>query len=358
MVQRVRKMFPGGNTSRGFYSYYRYVPPENVNRVFILKGGPGAGKSDFMKKIARDMMERGFSIELHYCSSDNDSLDALLIESLKVVLLDGTAPHMIDPKYPGAVDEIVNLGEFWDAKALVSRKGNIIKYSKRKGEHFARAYKMLAASKLVIDDVEAKYGSCMDYGRANLAAAEWSDEMFKGRPISSIPGNKRHLFAGAYTPGGFVDYSHTLVEENQRLYCVRGYPGTGKTYFLDKLASKAIERGIKVEYFHSPLKPEKIHTIVLCGCNIIVTCNENTANNAYKGIDLNSFLDKEKLRYNREHIKKDMELYRQLISEAVSAVSEAKGAHDLLEEYYINSMDFTAVDGLRDSIIKRILEYH
>ncbi len=40
----VRRMFPGGNTSLGFYSFYDNVIGPEARRVFILKGGPGAGQ--------------------------------------------------------------------------------------------------------------------------------------------------------------------------------------------------------------------------------------------------------------------------------------------------------------------------
>ena len=37
-----------------------------------------------MKKIGNEMLEKGFSIEEHYCSSSNDSLDALVIKELDI----------------------------------------------------------------------------------------------------------------------------------------------------------------------------------------------------------------------------------------------------------------------------------
>ena len=47
-----RHMFPGGNTSKGFFSYYDFVlPQEKAKRILILKGGPGVGKSSFMRKL-------------------------------------------------------------------------------------------------------------------------------------------------------------------------------------------------------------------------------------------------------------------------------------------------------------------
>ena len=46
---RIRHMFPGGNTSQGFFSYYDYIlGQEEANRIICIKGGPGVGKSTFM----------------------------------------------------------------------------------------------------------------------------------------------------------------------------------------------------------------------------------------------------------------------------------------------------------------------
>ncbi len=91
----VRRFFPGGNTSVGFYSYYDSIlGQKEANRIIILKGGPGVGKSSFMKKLGRSMEERGFDVEYHHCSSDNNSIDGVVFPKVGVALVDGTAPHV------------------------------------------------------------------------------------------------------------------------------------------------------------------------------------------------------------------------------------------------------------------------
>jgi MoxR-like ATPase len=75
-----RHMFPGNNTSRGFYSYYPYIVPYSAaEHIYILKGGPGVGKSTFMRRIAEKAALLDFDIEFMHCSSDPDSLDAVFI---------------------------------------------------------------------------------------------------------------------------------------------------------------------------------------------------------------------------------------------------------------------------------------
>jgi len=91
----IKRVFPGANTPQGFYSFYDQIIPPDATRIMVIKGGPGMGKSTFMKRIGEEMVSRGFDIEFHHCSSDNNSLDGVTVPSIGVALIDGTAPHRV-----------------------------------------------------------------------------------------------------------------------------------------------------------------------------------------------------------------------------------------------------------------------
>ena len=92
----------GANAPTGFYSLYdQMLDPEKARDIRILKGGPGCGKSTLMKQVGRAMEERGHSVEYIRCSGDPDSLDAVVIPALGAAVVDGTAPHVVEPHYPG-----------------------------------------------------------------------------------------------------------------------------------------------------------------------------------------------------------------------------------------------------------------
>lgn len=93
----IKRVFPGGNTSYGFHSFYDYIIGPDATRILVIKGGPGVGKSTFMKSIGEAMLERGYDVEFLHCSSDNSSLDGVVIPAIKVALVDGTAPHSVVP---------------------------------------------------------------------------------------------------------------------------------------------------------------------------------------------------------------------------------------------------------------------
>ena len=93
--------------------------------MLILKGGPGVGKSTFMRRIHTALTENGENSTLYFCSGDPDSLDAVAIPAHGLLILDGIAPHIVDPKIPGARDAIINLGTCLHESAMKPRLPHI-----------------------------------------------------------------------------------------------------------------------------------------------------------------------------------------------------------------------------------------
>ena len=75
----IPSFFLGANAPKGYYSRFDQLfssSPEG--KCFLLKGGPGTGKSTVLKKIAAVLKEIGLSTELIFCTADTDSLDAVI----------------------------------------------------------------------------------------------------------------------------------------------------------------------------------------------------------------------------------------------------------------------------------------
>lgn len=90
--------FLGANSYNGFASLYGdllYSPM--IDRLYIIKGGAGCGKSSFMKSIAAKAAKSGLETEQILCSGDPESLDGLFIPQLRLAYVDGTAPHAVVP---------------------------------------------------------------------------------------------------------------------------------------------------------------------------------------------------------------------------------------------------------------------
>ena len=54
------QFYLGANSPQGFYSIYdQLLAPGPVEDYFLLKGGPGCGKSTLMRRVGKAMEEHG-----------------------------------------------------------------------------------------------------------------------------------------------------------------------------------------------------------------------------------------------------------------------------------------------------------
>jgi len=351
-------MFAGGNTSLGFFSYYDYIlPQEEAVRIFVIKGGPGVGKSTFMKKIATEMLNMGYDIELIHCSSDPDSLDGVVIPAIKVALIDGTAPHVVDPRNPGAVDEIIHLGDYWNEEKIKQYREEIIAGNLEIGRMFQRAYRYIKAAALVHEDMAEINKLAADMGRIYIIADKMLKEIFDGTGISYREGRQRHLFASAITPEGIKCYIDSILNE-EKVYRIISEQGMGAEKILEKVRSSAVERGFYVESYYCALNPLKLEHIVIPRINVAVTTTNNYHSakvSAYREFDLSEYVEKSVIeRYENEFLY-DGKKFEELMDMAVKTIKKAKAIHDQIESYYIPNMDFEAVQRRLESTLAMII---
>lgn len=75
-----------------------------------------------MKKIYKEFLYRGYDIDLYYCFFDLSLLDGLVIKKLGVVFMDVIVLYIMDLKLFGVLDEIINLGDYWNIEELEKNK--------------------------------------------------------------------------------------------------------------------------------------------------------------------------------------------------------------------------------------------
>ena len=348
---KARYVFPGSNTPLGFYSYYK-EGLSGLEQIFILKGGPGTGKSTLMRKIGTAMLDRGFDVEFWQCSSDNDSLDGVLIPNLSVGIVDGTAPHTLDPAYPGAVEEIINLGDHWDTTYLRQHKNDIITCSRAIQENFQQSYEILANLGELRDKRTKLYASLVDQEKLSNAAEKLTSYIFNKKKTVT-----RHLFSSAVTPQGLVNLSESLSKDYERRYILRGMPGNGQDFIIDKLIVFAENYGQEMEIYHSTFDPEAVELLLFPDLSVAVIVEESSAPIDEKDNDI--IIDMKDLLKNK---LSDIDIENTLIiatndllQEAAKNVNTAKNIHDQMETYYIEAMDFEAVDFTASRLFNKIL---
>lgn len=270
----------------------------------------------------------------------------------------------MDPKHPGAVDEIINLGEYWDSSKISAHKDEILECTGKTGRLYKTAYSMLKEAKVAYDEGKSYIEESMDVPVYNRIVKNLLDEVFKGVESDYItPVKHRHLFGSAITPDGLVNYIDTLISPGMKVFSLTGEPGTGVKEAISRIAGTALEIGLYAEEFHCPFEPELLDMVIIPSINTAVVnstrhcdiLNLNLLN--IIRIDFNTCIRQQVLDQYRTDLENSRERYYSLLANAVSHISRAKAVHDDMEKYYVSAMNFDMIEAKRRETLKRILDY-
>lgn len=361
MTMTSKHYFVCANSAKGFQNFFP-CNLKGLNKIYILKGGPGTGKSSLMKKIGATLEEKGLDVEYIHCSSDPDSLDGLICRTISVGIVDGTSPHVVEPTAPGAIEEYINLGTSWNIDELSKHKKEILYLQEEISACYPKAYDKFAEALHIHDDWEKIYIDQMNFKKANTLTQDVITEIL-GTTQLSKPSKVYHRFFGGSTPKGAVDFVQSLIEPIQVRYFIKGRPGSGKSTLLKKLLATAQLRGLDVEVYHCGFDPDSLDMLILPELSICIF--DSTAPHEYfpnrendHTIDMYKQLitPDTDLTYEKEltHIAKQ---YKICVKEGISHLTYAKILHDDLEKYYVAATDFKIIDDIYSHLLEQISTY-
>jgi hypothetical protein len=362
-MSQIRNYYAGSNSSVGFYSFYDGAL-KGLNKLWILKGGPGTGKSSLMKKIGTYMSDRDYDVEYLHCSSDNQSIDGVIFPQLKVGLVDGTAPHIVDPKYPGVVDEIINLGDYRNDTLLESSKEEIILLTNEVSEKFKKSYIQFAEARKVHERKEEIYLSAMDFNKADQVINQLKERIFGDITTNDNNSNTRRLFFGAATPEGPVNFIDNLTDGLNKRFIIKGRSGSGKSTLMKRIGAEAERKELSVEYFPCAFDPASIDMIIIPKLSIAIIDGTaphiiNPTRDHDEIVDMFDLcIDPEIEKIKEKEIKDTEALYKKIMSKGTAYLKNAKELHDELEAYYVEAMDFTKLNELSDHLIAEIESFY
>ena len=328
-------LFAAVNSGHGFHSFYhRIFEGEGIVKRYVIKGGPGTGKSSFLRGVAREAAKRGREVTPYRCSSDPDSLDAVVLDG-KIVLLDGTAPHATEPELPGARDEIVNLGVFWDGEKLTEHYNEIVSYGALKSAAYRRAYRFLSAAMEVEGINRDLILPFVKTEKLEGAVARLMRSHPRGQGFVIVPG-----IADSVGMRGRVRLD-TYEREAERLFVVDDYFGTGSLW-LSALIGEAARRECALRVSYSPLNPDLPDAVFFTESGLCFTVGEHTEREPRGRINMKRFVDSEGFAPRKSEFRANERLIRGLMASAEEALREAGRYHMELERIYGACMDFEA----------------
>ena len=345
-------LFAASNSANGFKSYYSEIfGKREYEKVYVIKGGPGTGKSRFMSEVSRSVRERGHEVEHYYCSSDPDSLDGIIIDN-RIVILDGTPPHSYEGTLMGARDELIDLGSFWDSEKLYDKADEIERLVELKSEHYKKAYKYLEACGSV-DSVNAKLMLSALKHKKMESALQRLISLFEDEDKLEITPSTTDSIGMK----GRVKFD-TYEKSAEKLYYVIDCYNSAR-FYLSLLITMAKQKNISMRISYEPIScqyPDCVYFYNKKTAFVIVDKDDSERADAVK-INMKRFIDHSVLSDIKKELKCNKKLYEGLLSSAVESLVDAGNSHFELEKIYSSCMDFDAKERYTVSFCEKLLNF-
>ena len=352
--------FLGADTPHGFVSLFDELhDPYREQRLFIIKGGPGSGKSTFMRRIAADAVSRGLSVERVHCASDPDSLDGLLIPALSASFCDGTAPHVVEPKFPGVTETLVDLGRFWNTRRLFQNGDAVRALTLECAIYHRRCTRFLQAAGALQEDVRRAVADDVDEEKLFGYALRFCQRELP-RQHGAAPGRRLTRYLSGITPQGNLFFGDTVAALANRVIAVEDETGVVAGKLIEQIGERALAVGYDAVFCRCPMQPngDSEHLILPQASLALVTKKRLHAYDisADRTVHARRFFKNDVLTQKKTRLSFDKRLMQSLLEESILQKKKAKTAHDKLERLYMDAMDFDALQAFSDAFRIRLFE--
>lgn len=334
--------FLGTTVPSGFKGYFEQLRREPGMRLYLLKSGPGCGKSHLLKQLAMAAAE---PIERIHCSGDPDSLDGVVFLRQRAAVVDACAPHVIEPSAPGAEETVISLYHTVNAEALRARRDEIHELFAREAALRARAARYMAsAGSLLLDSRRAEACS------ANFEKARRYSKRLCSRllPRTDGPAGEEIRLLSAVTPKGHVFYASSVQALADRIIVFRDEYGAVSRLIMEQLRAEALARGYAIITCPCAVHPEDKTDHMIIPSMRLAFLTENSWHPVRlagaQTVRCTRFIDSENLSRCRARLRFNGRAAAELMEQAAALMAQAKSCRDELETYYRAAVDFSAVD--------------
>lgn len=333
--------FMGALGPKGFQGYFDWLDTREQVPLYLIKAGPGCGKSTLMNRLAQ---ASPLAVERIHCSSDPDSLDGVIFSRPRAAIIDATAPHTVEPAYPGAVQKVVDLHHVLDNDYLTAHRGEIVALFRRCSALQEQAGRSIRAAAALLEDSRRITAPLVNEEKL----LGWTRRLGARRlPRTDHPGSESIRLLSAVTPKGRMVFLNTVKALADEFIVLHDEQGAAAPMALALLREMALERGYSIITCPCPLREGVIDHLFIPELRLaFLTGNSWHPMNldGRQNVHCTRFLEKGALRGQRARLRFDRRAAVELLELASEAQRQAKASHDELESYYRTAADFSQLD--------------
>lgn len=328
----------------GFVSFFGELLSKDQNgTLYIIKGSSGNGKSTMLKEIGAAAEKKGLSVDYIHCSADTGSIDGVASPDGGFTIVDGTAPHTLEPEMLWGKHRVVSLYRYLDVDYLSANSAAIAEATDRNKELLRRASRFVSAAASLTADIYRAARAAVDTEKLNSAFTRLGRRMF---PKNKGRGQASARYYSAVTPGGMAGFFDLNQKNYKNVYVINDSTLAAGSMGLEILKGCAVSAGYDAVVGYCPLMPgQLIETLAVRELSSIFVLNSFLSHYSCaraKTINAHRFIRDDVILEKRGRITLCKRCSGELLETAAELMAEANLAHADIERYFSHSCDFAS----------------
>ncbi|SOC11650.1 hypothetical protein SAMN05880501_106240 [Ureibacillus xyleni] len=249
-------------TGQGVKHLYTDIINNEAKMVYLLQGSSGFKVPELLKELGAHYSKQGADVEYFLDPLFENTYEALFVkEPHHTLFLQGISfPNDLNITYPRI--KVIPLNECVDVQKFLDNGELLLQLNQTKENYHNKSFEALANAISIHDDWEVETRRYMDWNGLN----QQTDELFKdlfGSAFQLKKGKRTHRLLGTLTPEGARDTLQSITKNLERRLFIKGYPGTGKSSMMKKLANEAEAKGYDVQLVWCGLDSNSIDMVII-----------------------------------------------------------------------------------------------
>ncbi|MHB8125970.1 MAG: hypothetical protein ACYDEJ_10080 [Desulfitobacteriaceae bacterium] len=330
----VRHYFAEGLTTRGYIS----LLPDMVSgwqRIYVLLGGPGTGKSTLIKVLGLEMLDRGHEVDFLRSAREPDSMAGFILPRGAFAVLDAQEISPLRWRAPGVTEKFTDFSAFCDEQKLLKLRTKILSTEEQLSILQAHLGEVLAET--FGDYYEKSFANHLnDSANSSWLKAGLNRWVSKGTigPWPLVQHALEQLqksisapcFLHGLTPEGWLNLAPHFLSDFDQIRL----EGEETLEALNWVLREAQQLGQIMEIVLHPLNPDDVIGLVFPQRNLAIW-QGNPENLHDQGLD---------------------QTFSAALKETLAAWQNQRS---LLKSYYMETVDFTKVDEFREVLLNSML---
>lgn len=249
-MYETKHYYVSGNTAHGFMNL---LPTniEGVKKVIVINHDSHTLKTRVFKHISA-FHKAEHDLEIIHIPSVKEDVEGIIIRGESIAVI---ADQLVNSEV--RVTKQIDCADFIDVHHDVRNQKLLIEEHTRDASH---SFKQALDTH---DALEKIYINEMDFVKADQIAMDVITDLLRAAPPKNQGATVYRRFFGTTTASGPKNILAEIIKEISNRVYIKGRAGTGKSFFMKKVADACEKNGLTVERYHCSFDPNSIDMVLV-----------------------------------------------------------------------------------------------